>query len=178
MGKRSDFERRPNDAYPTPRAAVPFLIPFLSGVSTYAEPCAGDGQLIGHLAEFGLTCGFRNDIEGGLDALEIWSFGEVDAIITNPPWTRKLLHPMIEHFQQYCPTWLLFDSDWAFTKQAARYLQTCSHIVSVGRLKWIPDSPYSGKDNCAWFCFDAKHIGGPRFYGFNEEARDLTGAYA
>lgn len=32
-------------------------------------------------------------------------------------------------------------------------------IVSVGRVKWIEDSPHTGKDDCAWYMFDAE--GGP-----------------
>ena len=43
MGKRSNFERREADFYPTPRAAVLPLIPYLRGIRTFAEPCAGDG---------------------------------------------------------------------------------------------------------------------------------------
>jgi hypothetical protein len=26
-------------------------------------------------------------------------------------------------------------------------------VVSVGRVKWIPDSKMTGKDNCAWYHF-------------------------
>ena len=49
MGKRSNFERREADFYPTPRAAVLPLIPHLrgSGIRTFAEPCAGDGAWSG-----------------------------------------------------------------------------------------------------------------------------------
>ena len=39
MGKRSSFERRERDFYPTPRAAVLPLIPHLRGIRTFAEPC-------------------------------------------------------------------------------------------------------------------------------------------
>ena len=92
-------------------------------------------------------------------------FGSVDAIITNPPWTRAVLHPMIMHFQQFHPTWLLFDSDWAYNKQAKPYLEHCSDIVAVGRLRWIASSKMSGKDNCSWYRFWHKHNGGPRFHG-------------
>ena len=45
MGKRSAFERRAGDAYPTPIEAVLPLIPHLRGVRNFAEPCAGDGAL-------------------------------------------------------------------------------------------------------------------------------------
>lgn len=78
----------------------------------------------------------------------------VDFFITNPPWSRDVLHPMIMHLSAILPTWLLFDADWMHTKQAARYLPYCKQIVSVGRVKWIPDSPHTGKDNCAWYLFE------------------------
>jgi len=46
MGKRSSFERRWGDFYPTPRSAVLPLIPHLRGVRTFAEPWCGDGALV------------------------------------------------------------------------------------------------------------------------------------
>ena len=46
MGKRSDFERKPRDFYPTPREAIEPLIPHLPETGLFAEPCAGDGRLI------------------------------------------------------------------------------------------------------------------------------------
>lgn len=165
MGKRSEFPRRKNDAYETPYKAVLPLIPHLRGIETFAEPCCGDGVLIQHLTSFGLYCSYRADIETGTDALVEPPHGQFDAIITNPPWTRDLLHPMILAFQQIAPTWLLFDADWPHTKQAVPFLDQCSHIVSVGRVKWIADSAHFGKDNASWFRFHAQHVGGPRFYG-------------
>lgn len=165
MGKRSDFARVERDFYPTPAAAVAPLLPHIPFESKYWEPCAGDGalikSLIGHLA-----CVACSDIEPRgfecwmqtADALavneEAIHFAGADYIITNPPWDRKTLHPMIEHFSDMRPTWLLFDADWVHTKQAAPYLPRLRKIVSVGRLKWIPDSPQTGKDNCCWMFFD------------------------
>jgi hypothetical protein len=52
------------------------------------------------------------------------------------------------------PTWLLFDADWKHTKQAIPYLSRLCTIVSVGRVRWIPGTPYTGKDNCCWYLFD------------------------
>ena len=90
------------------------------------------------------------------DAFDIEDAEEnVDFFITNPPWSRDILHPMIMHLSAIRPTWLLFDADWMHTKQAAPYLPYCKKIVSVGRVKWIPKSPHSGMDNCAWYLFDA-----------------------
>ena len=171
MGKRSDFDRVPRDFYPTPEAAVLPLLPHLpTGFFSYWEPCAGDGALIDHLPGF---CFSATDIEPHrhdittADALTCDHRHEhgADYIITNPPWDRKILHPMIAHFSAMKPTWLLFDADWMHTKQSAEYMQWCRKIVSVGRVKWIPDSKMTGKDNCAWYLFDQNTSGPTVFVG-------------
>jgi hypothetical protein len=167
MGKRSNFDRREADFYPTPRAAVVPLIPYLrgSGIRTFAEPCAGDGALVRHLESFGLRCVYAGDISSGQDALALDHYGAADAIIANPPYTRELMHRLIAHFQRILPTWLLLDSDWACTRQAAPFLPCCSDIVAIGRVKWIEGSKHTGKDNHAWCRFDIRHKRGPVFHG-------------
>src|SRR4029079_16314958 len=85
MGKRSNFERVPRDFYPTPFAAVPPLIPFLRGVRTFAEACCGNDALVDHLKSFGLRCVYKGDIKAGQHALALDTYGDADAIITNPP---------------------------------------------------------------------------------------------
>jgi hypothetical protein len=166
MGKRSAFERRPMDAYLTiDRRAVEALLPFISDLRTFAEPCCGEMHLVRQLESAGLRCTYAGDIRTGEDALHISDFNEPDAIITNPPWTRPILHDMIRHFQSIAPTWLLFDADWKETKQAAPFLAQCSHVVAVGRLRWIEGTSQSGKDNVSWYRFWAGHDYGPRFFG-------------
>ena len=170
MGKRSNFERKPRDFYPTPFAAVVPLIEHLSNNFTFTEPCAGDGQLCRHLEYFGGTCMWASDIEPQLEGVlqnDYTELGENEVfesgyIITNPPWDRSLLHPMIEHFTNLRPTWLLFDADWAHTKQSAPYMKKCAKIVSVGRIKWFGNM--TGKDNCAWYLFYNNDIE-TTFYG-------------
>jgi hypothetical protein len=78
---------------------------------------------------------------------------------------RDVLHRLIEHFQNIAPTWLLLDSDWAQTKQAAPFLPSCSDIVAIGRVKWMEGSKHTGKDNAGWHRFDARHKAGPVFHG-------------
>ena len=56
MGKRSDFERKPRDFYPTPIEAVEPLLPHLPEGFTFAEPCAGNGALIEHLENKLIVC--------------------------------------------------------------------------------------------------------------------------
>jgi hypothetical protein len=170
MGKRSSgFERVPRDFYPTPYAAVPPLIPHLRGVRTFAEPCCGDGALVNHLESHGLQCVYQGDIAAGQDALSLEHYGDADTIITNPPYTRPVMHALIEHFARILPTWLLLESDWAHTKQAVPYMPRCSDIVSVGRLRWIAGTTMSGYDNFAWYRFDARHRAGPIFHARERE---------
>ncbi len=178
MGKRSNFERIPRDFYPTPEAAIAPLTPHLPlGEFFYAEPCAGDGALIRGLSGLhpGARCCFMADISPDAalgeacslrDALALTEgdFDGCDWIITNPPWERKALHAMIEHFSALRPTWLLFDADWIHTKQSVPFMPLLRKVVSVGRVKWIPDSKMTGKDNCAWHLFDREADGPAEFY--------------
>ena len=169
MGKRSDFERKPRDFYPTPMEAVKPLLEHLPEDFTFAEPCAGNGSLIEHLETKGI-CMWASDIEPQANGIHECDYSDVgfdeliesDYVITNPPWNRNFLHPMIEHLSKQKPTWLLFDADWMHTKQSVPYMNMCSKIVSVGRIKWFGNM--TGKDNCAWYLFDRK-VNNTIFYG-------------
>lgn len=185
MGKRSAFARIERDAYDTidPRAIAP-LLPHIPRGARYAEPCAGNGSLIELLQHtrkapvcvLAADIAPRNRVEGeGVfirkgDALAL-SRGDLNGaamIITNPPWIRPELHRMIAHFAALAPTWLLFDAGWAYTKQSAPFRPLLRKIVAVGRLRWIPGTESTGKDDCAWYLFaDARHFGGrgTQFYG-------------
>lgn len=162
MSKRSaKFARKPRDFYPTPREAVLPLIPFLPTVFSYWEPCAGDFSLCLHLdalteSDALLTEAIdiepRSDSVDKGDALSRKAPHNTMCIITNPPWSRDILHKMIPHFASQRPTWLLFDADWMHTRQARPYLRYCSDIVSVGRVSWEQNG-VSGFDNCCWYGF-------------------------
>ena len=169
MGKRSDFERKPRDFYPTPMEAVEPLLEHLPQDFSFAEPCAGNGALIEHLETKGV-CMWASDIEPQVEGIHKCDYSDVgfdeliesDYVITNPPWDRKILHPMIQYFAPRIRTWLLFDADWMHTKQSVPYMNMCSKIVSVGRIKWFGNM--TGKDNCAWYLFDRK-VNNTIFYG-------------
>lgn len=166
MGKRSDFKRRKQDAYYTPPEAVePLLAHLYAG--TYIDPCCGDGAIERALdALGGPTCVWASDIE---EDARVSNYGvaqhmfPVDVFITNPPWTREILHPIIENLCSQLPTWLLFDAAWAHTKQAIPYKNHCKKIVSVGRVSWMQNG-VSSLDDCAWYLFDAKFTGQTEFY--------------
>ena len=102
------------------------------------------------------------------DALSTTIDIEVDCIISNPPRGRKILHPMITHFVETLktPSWLLFDANWAHTKQSIKYQPLLKKIVSVGRVKWIEGTKMTGKEDCAWYLFTPeKQESAIKFYG-------------
>ena len=126
MGKRSNFERVERDFYRTPTDAVEPLRPFIQDVQSFCEPCAGDGALINALVDMGLRCTSAFDIQPqsiNIEKQDALALDErdllgADLIITNPPWNRDILHPMIEYFTDLgTPTWLLFDADWIHTNK-------------------------------------------------------------
>jgi hypothetical protein len=164
VGKRSSFARKPRDFYPTPFKAVEPLLPFLRRVQRFAEPCEGKGDLVRHLEQAGLKCVYRGDMHRGKNALARDNYGRIDAIITNPPHTRDVMHKLIWHFQYIAPTWLLIDLDWAANEHAVPYLPCCSDIVVIGRVKWIENSAHTGKENYGWYRFSALHRNGPRLH--------------
>jgi hypothetical protein len=172
MGKYSDMERRPRDKYPTPYEAVVALLPHLEPKTHFVEPCAGDGRLVRHLEKHGHVCIDAFDIEPEDDSVDFADalkaeFLDVrpgDVCITNPPWDRNILHPLIDRWRMQMPTWFLFQADWAHTRQAARFLPYCRKIVSVGRVKWIEGSKMTGKESAAWYLFEAT-AGDTIFYG-------------
>lgn len=179
MGKRSDYKKRPLDNYPTPLEAVKPLVAHLPESFTFVEPCAGDGRLITHIETLipACECVAAYDLEPRgedieeLDArdLELSDLEDADYIITNPPWTRTkasgfILHELIDRFSNLKPTWLLFDADWKYTLQSSELMKRCEKVVAVGRVKWIENSPSTGKDNCAWYLFGPNQVK-TEFYG-------------
>ena len=164
------FKRNPRDKYRTPKKAVLPLLCHLPPNTLLDEPCAGDGCLVGHLEEAGHTCMRNSDIDpDSFEIQEIDAFALTDCrgdyFITNPPWDRKILHPLIVHLSNVAPTWLLFDADWAHTKAAAEFMPRCAKIVSVGRVSWMENGT-AGFDNTAWYLFGRPEIiNGTTFYG-------------
>jgi hypothetical protein len=171
MSKRAaQFERHERDLYLTPVEAVLPLKPFIKEGFEFYEPCAADGGLARELAlQLRLRCTGMSDIVPLASDVAKLDLHEIDTLktgcfITNPPWDRKLLHGIIDHLKWIAPTWLLLDSDWLFTKQAAPYIPDATHIVAVGRVRWIPGSEFTGKDNVCWVRFAGGWDAGPTFY--------------
>lgn len=167
--------RRPRDLYrTTDAAAVRGLRPFLLPGSTFCEPCAGLFDLAILLERVaGLRCVAAYDVappEPGIGArdartLTVGDLNGAREIITNPPWSRPLLHELIGHLSSLAPTWLLFDADWKETQQAGPLLASCSDIVPIGRVIWQEGTGNGGMHNCCWYRFDSRtRRRAPRFH--------------
>lgn len=170
MGKRSNFKRKARDAYPTPLSAIVPLLPFLKTCERFCEPCAGDGRMRDYLISKGHHCAAAWDIKPRGPHIDqqdarIRLIGNITSFITNPPWSRDVLHPIISNLSSQHTTFLLFDADWMHTRQSSELIKKCSLIVSVGRVKWIAKSKFTGKDNVCWYRFDPDHKRGPKFVG-------------
>lgn len=164
MAKRDSgkFERIPNDLYRTfDERAHRRLNPLLQPRTRFIEPCAGHGDLVTGLHVLGHRCvgaydidPQRPDIQRGDATRMRWNnLGRV-IFITNPPWTRPILHAIILHLCRQAPTWLLFDSDWLYCDQAAPFMRYLRRVVAVGRLRWIEGTTMDGRENASWYLFD------------------------
>ncbi|MBG6178336.1 hypothetical protein IWQ55_006193 [Labrenzia sp. EL_208] len=192
MGKRSNRARVPKDAYLTiDRRAVPPVIPFLQheGIRSFIEPCWGWGHVVGPLTRAGLVCRGRYDLEPKTAikvdpdlpgrqghviqrdgrALTFADLNGADAIVTNPPWSWKLLHELIMRWSRMVPTWLLFYGNWIFSERAAPIIrQYMTDFVPLPRLQWFPGTDHAEKDSCGWYRFHmaeaATRKGPPRIW--------------
>jgi hypothetical protein len=121
------------------------------------------------LADFLQASG--HSFEGGFDLpidARIHGYGSMTGriFITNPPyWGQSAeLHPLIENLARQAPTWLLMSADWLFNKSSGPLMPRLHRIIAVGRVKWIPGSPFVGKDNCAWMLFGREREGGAALF--------------
>lgn len=171
MSKRTPgLPRRPRGFWPTPLDAVRPLIPFLPPTAEWIEPCAGDGALLRHLGHLwpGGRCILASDIEphaegiSRADALHLKT--RPDLYITNPPWPEggKRGDPalgIIVHLMRLAPSWMLLPWDFAANVYFREVSAACVEVVPIGRVSWLGNGQ-GGKDNAAWFLFDARHTAG------------------
>lgn len=169
MSKRTPgLPQRPRGFWPTPKAAVVPLIPYLPPSAVYVEPCAGDGALVSHLSVLwpGGAAAKLSDIEPqavGIECLDATALEErhlcgATLCITNPPWpkTGKRGDPamsILMHISSLVQTWAILPWDFAANDYFGHIAPRCSDIVPVGRVSWMGNDK-GGMDNSAWFRFD------------------------
>lgn len=196
MGKRSakvgKFKKSPRDFYATPEEKIHFLLPHLPPKIKFIEPTAGRAHFILGMERHGHKCVEAYDIKpqhrhkwnGVIKQADVLDQNwkprrKHDFIITNPPFSRHLLHPMIIRFSDISPTWLLFDADWYWTQQATEFRDRIVKIVVVGRIKWFAKSDNTGVDNYSFYLFDKPRRNRvAKIYPYEFEPLDIAGKYA
>lgn len=191
MGKRSSYRKRRHDFYETPAISLLPILPHLPPKVKFVEPTAGRAHFILGMEEHGHRCVEAYDIKqrrhkwhGEIKQADVldpkWKpRRKHDYIITNPPWSRHLLHEMIVKFSDISPTWLMFDSDWYWTVQSIPFKPRLVKIVTVGRVKWIKNSKSSGVDNVSFYLFDKPRKNRvAKIFGREEDCLSIAGKYA
>jgi len=172
VGKReaNKKEKSPRDYYSTidPDAIKP-LLPYLHD-KKYYEPCGGSGELITLVnALSNAKCLGSCDIhplKEGIIQKSCMSLSQkdllgVDFLLSNPPFTKENLLPMIDHLASLKPTWLLLPADMLHNLYMVQHLRYCDIVLSVGRLCWFPDEKgkfVKGVDNYCFYRFDKEKI--------------------
>lgn len=177
MGKREDvkFEKKPRDSYFTiDPIAVEVLNKHLPLKTRFIEPCAGAGDLFRELQKFGHECLVAYDIEPqtfgitqrnclSLDNSVRW-LAQADCLVTNPPFTWKVLQPIMDHLISLLPTWLLLPADFMHNVRMGPYMKQCEKVISVGRMYWMPNK-VKGVESMCWYLFNKDHKGPTEFIG-------------
>jgi hypothetical protein len=166
--RRPGLKPRERDDWPTPWPAVLPLLPRLRPRTRFVEPCCGSGELIKHLESAGHVCTASYDLP--IDARTASYAIDSDTIfITNVPWRRRFEpNRIIANLSDQRPLWALLYSDWLFTSSAAPYLPRLRAIAVIGRVKWVPNSPYSGgMENSCWCLFDRPQPAAHAAIGFH-----------
>ena len=162
--KRSAFRRLEHDLYDTPAEAVWELLKELEDPTRFVEPCVGNGSLVGHLKRAGHVLVGAYDLPD--DArVKRYDLPAGAEFITNPPyWGQpRDLHPLIANLSSQAPTWLLMASDWLINEGSAAMMPRLRRVVAVGRVKWMPDTKFTGFDNAVWCRFGLPRDEEPRF---------------
>ena len=100
----------------------------------FIEPCCGAGYLVGHLKRAGHVLVGAHDLSDDAEVRSATTtFEDGVVFVTNPPWRRDVLHPIILNLSRQAETWLLIDAGCQshITRQSEPYLPRLGTIVSA-----------------------------------------------
>jgi len=165
MSKRTvtdSHKLKPKDFWPTPVFETWKLSPHLVPGTLFDEPCAGNGAIIVALTLLGHRCAGAVDITpraAGIEQGDARTYVPVSGrIITNPPYRRDLLEPLLEHWIGQWDTWLLLPLDHLVNKWTNRFMRHVDQIVPLGRVSWLGNGR-GGMENFCWFHFNTERRG-------------------
>lgn len=167
MQYRSGHEARELDVWPTLPQTIRPLLPYLPSGTRFVEPAAGDYRLAAFLEGNGHECVFASDIEPRHDevckrdaATHDFRNYQADMIITNLPYRRDMLQPILKNLIGQLPIWMVIYSGWLDTEWAKPFMEYASHELPIGRAPWeIPGKPEGGgKRDFSWVRFGIEPV--------------------
>jgi len=188
-GRRKESEdRHPTDYYPTPRCSTLALVEsgLLGDTSNdvLLEPCAGTGWIAEVLSPY-----FRETIatdkyiydfdyvfDVDLTDYLTTPFDDVDWIITNPPYDRQLLQPIINKALQEANKGVAMFLKLTYLESIGRYefFTNNSHLKYVlvfsNRQPMRKNGIDNGESNAiayAWYIWDKSYVGNPTIHWVN-----------
>lgn len=171
---QTNYTRSERDFYKTPIIPIQSLTPHLPQNLTFCEPCAGAYDLANNLIQLrpDIKCNAAFDIFPQTDKIILKSATDItekdvagiDMFITNPPFKWDMFDPILSHLLTLRPTWLLIPADFMHNKRMVPYMEKCSKIVSVGRVKWFDDSKATSTDNFCWYKFEKDIVSYTEFF--------------
>ena len=139
----------------TPEEAVLPLAFYLwkAEIKTVWEPAAGDGSIVRVLSKHGFNVIF-SDIASGFDFLSRNPDFEFDAIVTNPPFSKRIeflrrAYELGKPFALLMPTIFTVQQGQLFKKNGIELLVITKRLKFVKRGEKATSAPFSA----AWFCY-------------------------
>jgi len=191
-GRRKESEiRHPTDYYPTPKCSTLSLIEsgLLGNTSNdvLLEPCAGTGWVAEVLSpyfkdtiatdKYKYDFNYLFDVKTNIDYLEK-SFNKVDWVITNPPYDKKLLQPIINKALEEANKGVCMFLKLTYLESIGRYnfFTNNSHlkyvIVFSNRQPMYKNGENTGASNAiayAWYIWDKSYVGNPSIHWVNNK---------
>jgi hypothetical protein len=164
----ANYERKPNDNYPTPPEAIDILFEHVN-FGEVLDPACGELQRIVEAAWRHGYDAMGTDIIFGADFLDSTDCDNHD-IVTNPPYggrSGRLAREFIEHALELTEghqgrVAMLLPVDFDSGKTRLHLFQHPAFalkLIPVDRIKWFDGK--SGSINNAWFVWCWKHQGPP-----------------
>lgn len=165
MQYRSGKEQPPLGFYPTLPSTIEPLLPLLPKRTRFIEPCAGDYSLAGYLEQHGHECVFASDLEPRHEEVCVRDAGkhdfrsiQADMVITNFPYRKQLLKPILENLIPQIDIWMVIYSSWLDTLWAAKFMEHAAIELPIGRARWplgveVTDPGGAGKRDFSWVLF-------------------------
>ena len=177
-GGKGVWDRSPTDFYPTPTASTRSLKDFIDvdSTDTILEPCAG----VGHIAKefenvtaldlYEYKTEYLHQVTTGINFLSWTPDKNYSWVITNPPFDRKVLMPIIEKSLSIATKGVAMFLKITFLESSSRFtfFQENKNLKNVvifsNRQPLYRNAIVTGASNAicyAWFIWDKRYNGEP-----------------